>query len=160
LTQASFVWPETEDQYARKENLEEKLASEVEKLTGYMPVLENRVQQCRRDRTLIQADMAKLNREEPRRYYSEAREVQEKRCLEAVYDKDTASIVLAEAQAVLDVSRKRKFPGRKPVRQFPFPGAEPGDVARRSPSSGSQAHPDNLGEEMEGLISLGPLGRT
>ena len=160
LTQASFIWPETEDQYAMKEELEEKLASEVQKLTGYMPVLEDRVQRCRRDRARIQADSARLNHEEPSQCYSEAQEAQEKQCLEVVYEKDAATIVLAEAQAALEVSRTRKFPGRKPVRQFPFPGAKPGDLPPRSQSSGSQAAPHTLGDEMVDLIALGPMGQT
>jgi hypothetical protein len=160
LTQASFIWPETEDQYAIKEELEGELMAKVENLTDYMPVLENRVQQRQRDRAQIQADSEKLNHEEPADCYAEAQEAQQKRCLEAVYDKDAASIVLAEAQAVLEVSRTRNFPGRKPVRQFPFPGAKPGDLPPHSQSSGCQAHPDHLGDEMEDLISLGPLGET
>ena len=58
-------------------------------------------------------------------------------------------VVLAEAQAVLDVARKKKFPGGNPERQFPFPGAKPGEM----PDS------DEFSDEMDGLLSLGPLGQ-
>ena len=160
LTQASFIWPETEDQYAMKEELEEELSCEVNKLIRYMPVLESRIRRYRQNLGRIEAGSTKLNREEPFEHFAEAQEAQRKQYLEAVHDKDSASIVLAEAQAVLNVSRKKTFPGGQPVRQFPFPGAKPGDVPRGPQASCPPTPADTLGEDVDGLISLGPLGRT
>jgi hypothetical protein len=160
LDHRSCIWPETEDQYARKEELEEELVKDVGRLNGYMPVLERRVQQCQENLGRIEADAGKLGHKEPEEHYTEAQDAQNKQCFRALNDKDAASIVLAEAEVVLAVSRKKKFPGRRPARQFPFPGAEPGDMPRDSQGSGSQTDSDNPTREMEGLISLGPLGHT
>ena len=157
LTEASHIWPETEDQYAIKEELEEELISEIQKLVDYMPVLEKRIKQFNQNLRHIQNDSKKLNNQEPREYYSQAQEVQKKKCTEAVYDKDAISIILDEAQAVLNVSRKKKYPGRKPVRQIPFPGAKPGDPPRSGQFSSSQAQSEKTHDHMDGLISLGPL---
>lgn len=149
LDHRSFIWPETEDQYAMKEELEEAMVKEVERLSGYMPVLERRVQQCQENLGRIEADAAKLHRKEPEEHYTEAQDTQRKRCFNALHDKDSASIVLAEAQVVLAVSRKKKFPGREPARQFPFPGAKPGDMPRDSQGSGSQTRSDKPTREMD-----------
>jgi hypothetical protein len=160
LTPTSFIWPETEDQYATKEELEEEVDREVRKLISYMPVLEGRVQRYRQNLGHIEAGSAKLKREEPLESFAEAQEAQRKQYLEAVHDKDSASIVLAEALAVLSVSRKKKFPGRKPVQQSPFPGAKPGDMPPASRPSNPRIPAGNIEGELDGLISLGPLGRT
>ena len=157
LNEASYIWPETEDQYAIKEELEEELISEVQKLADYMPVLEKRIKQYNQNLGHIQDDSKKLNNQEPREYYSQAQEAQKKKCTEAVYDKDAISIILTEAKAVLEISRKKKFPGRKPVRQFPFPGAKSGDPPHSGQSCGPQAQSEKPHDHVAGLISMGPL---
>ena len=150
LTGDSHIWPETEDQYAIKEEGEAELLSEVETLRGYMPLLERDVRHNGEALQRIQDDSGKLNLQEPRECYSQAEEAARRQYLGAVHDRDTVAVVLVEAQAVLDVSREKKFPGKDPVRQFPFPGAKPGEM----PDS------DERSDEMDGLISLGPLGQV
>ncbi len=159
LTEESFIWPETEDQYAGKEELQSELTGQVRRLLGYMPTLQSRIRRYRHNLERIEADSARLNHNEPIEHYEQAQESQRRRYIEAVYDKDSASIVLAEAQAVLNVARKKPFPGRKPVRQYPFKGAKLGDLPPGPMTSDPQAPGNGSGGDLDDLISLGPLGQ-
>ncbi|MCK4783429.1 MAG: hypothetical protein KAV87_06735, partial [Desulfobacteraceae bacterium] len=105
-----------------------------------------------------QGDSARLNRQEPRMSYSKAEEATKEQLFAAVGARDATVAVLARAQAALHISRKKKFPGRNPQRQFPFPGAKPGDMPKSSQSTSTQSHPEKLDDETAGLIALGPLG--
>ena len=157
LNEDSLIRPEDQDQYAIKEEIEQELTSEVETLTGYMSLLNRDVQQCMEVMQSIESDSTKLHCQEPKECYSEAEEAAKKEYFNAVRDRDAAAVTFAKAQAVLDISRNKKFPGKAPVRQFPFPGAKPGDMSDPSQSSGTQSGQDKLDDEVDALISLGPL---
>jgi hypothetical protein len=157
VTETSYIWPETEDQYAIKQELEEEIIPEIQKLIEYIPILENRIERINHNLERIQGDTKRLNSQEPIEHYFKAQEAQKKKRDKAVSDKDAISIILAEAQAVLNVSRKKKFPGRKPVRQFPFPGAKPGELLPRGQSRSSQDQSKKQDDNVAGLISLGPI---
>jgi len=143
-----------EDLFAQKEELEKQVIEDVNRLMGYMRAIDHDIARCRNNLSRIQADSAKLNRDEARDCYSRAQEAAERELREAVQDKDAISIVLARATAVLKVSQARKFPGREPQRQLPpaGPGAPEGP-GPRTPAAG-------IGRELDGLLSIGPLEGT
>jgi hypothetical protein len=146
--------PFAEDLYSRKNELEKQVIEDVNRLMGYMRAIDHDIARCRNNLSRIQADSAKLNRDEARDCYSRAQEAAERELREAVQDKDAISIVLARAQAVLKVSQTRKYPGREPQRPFPpaGPGAS-GGPGPRTPAAG-------IGRELDGLLSIGPLEET
>ena len=155
VNEKSVIWPEMEERYAMKGEIEKELASGIEKLKGYIPLLETEVQRCLENLRRIEGDSAKLNRQEPRESYSEAQEAAKKQCFSAVGHRDATAAVLAQAQTVLDVSRKKKFPGDPPQRQSPLPEKNP-DFSQ---SSVPRSRPEKLDDETTDLISLGPLGQ-
>ena len=124
------------------------------KLQYYLPELEKRVSRCEKNLQCIETDSATLTTEQTKECYSEALEAQRKQYREAVQDRDAVFIVLAKAEAVLAVSRTRKYPGKIPERQSPPLGAMPFS----SQSSGGQSHSGGPDGEITGLMSLGPLG--
>jgi len=155
INEKSVVWPEMEERYAMKGEIEKELAFGIEKLKGYMPLLETEVQRCLENLRCIEGDSAKLNRQKPRESYSEAQEAAKKECFSAVGHRDATTAILAQAQTVLDVSRKKKFPGKTPQRQS-SPTEKKPDLSQ---SSVPRSHPEKLDDETTDLISLGPLGQ-
>jgi len=143
-----------ESLYAKKEELEEHVTHDLEKLKRYAKVLDNEIKRCRRNLAQIQADGGNLNLKETSEHYSYATDAQQQQLQSAIEDKDAVSVVLSKAQAVLNVSRTRKYPGKKPQeRPFPTPPfGTPGSTCIRT----STGEP---GSELAGLISLGPLGK-
>jgi hypothetical protein len=157
LDEKSVIWPEVEERWAIKEEQEKELSSGIDKLQQYFPFLEREVQQSKENLQRIEDDLSRLNRQEPKESYSKAKETAEKQYFDAVGSKDSISAVLAKAQMVLDASRKKRFPGRKPMRQFPSSGAKSGGEPKFSQSTGSQSSSKKLDDETTGLISLGPF---
>ena len=158
MDEKSVIAPEMEDDYAMKEETEKELARGIEELNEDLPILEKEVQRCRENLQRIEGDSAKLNRREPMRSYLEAQAETKQQLFAAVGARDATVAVLARAQAVLHISQKKKFPGREPQRQSPFPGAKPGDTPKSSRSTGTQSPPEKLDDEAADLIALGPLG--
>ncbi len=148
--------PWAQSLYAKKEELEKQVGREVERLTRYVPVLEQEIQRQKRNLQQIQTDSGKLSLPETTQRYSEAARAQRSQLQSAIDDKDAIAIVLAKAQAVLDVSRTRTLP-RKIAREPQSSGAGPLGPGE---STGIQAPPAPWGDELDGLVSLGPLGRT
>jgi hypothetical protein len=146
--------PFAQSLYAKKEELEEQVTHDLEKLKRYAKVLDNEIQRCQRNLAKIQADGGKLNLLETSEHYSHAANAQQQHLKSAIEDKDAISVVLSKAQAVLNVSRTRKYPGKKPQEQpFPMPPfGTPGSTCIRT----STGEP---GSELTGLISLRPLGK-
>lgn len=154
--QARSECPFAEELYAQKEELERQVTEDVGRLLGYMRAIDHDIARCRNNLARIRADSAKLNRDEVRDCFSAAEEAAQRKCREALQDKDAISIVLARAEAVLKVSRTRKFPGREPQRQFPFPGPDTPVPAL----PGSRVTGGDISEELDGLLSIGPLEQT
>jgi chromosome segregation ATPase len=146
--------PFAETLYAQKEEHEAKVTKDVNQMIRYRRALEHEVARCQHNLARIQADSARLNHDKPRAAYSEAAEAAERACRAAIEDRDAVSVALARASAVLEVSRRRKFPGREPQRQQAFPAAGPG--AAQGP--GARIPSGGLGGELSGLLSIGPLG--
>jgi len=145
-----------ENLYAKKEGLEKQVASDVEKLKPYVMALGKEEQRCKGNLQQIQTDGGRLNVPETSQRYSEAAEAQQRQLQSAIDDKAAVCVVLAKAQAVLKASQAKKFPGRKPQEQplFPVPPLSGPGLTCVQPSPGQ---PDN---ELGGLVSLGPLGKT
>ena len=148
--------PEAENLYAEKEYLEAQVRSDVQMLNLYMVALGKEIQRCQKNLQRLQADQARLNRQEPSEYYSEAIEAQQRQLRGAVQDRDAVYIVLAEAKAVLKVSQTRKFPGKEPQWR-PISPRTPSGPSKSSSSPSSAGKSSN---ELEGLLSLGPLGQA
>jgi len=157
LDEKSVIAPKMEDDYAMKEETEKELARGIEELNEYLPRLEKEVQQCRENLQRIESDAAKLNRPEPLEKYLIAQAETKEQLFAATGARNETVAVLARAEAVLHISQKKKFPGRKPQRQSPVPGAEPDDTPKPSPSTDTKTGPKKLDDETAGLIDLGPL---
>ena len=140
--------------YEEKERLEQELASKVEVLKQYYKALNKEVDRCMKNLQTIQEDATKLNLQETAEYYSQAEEAQQKQYDSAVEDRNAVSVVLKKAQAVLSMSKTKKFPASNFGGQFPLPAGIPGPSVSvpQSPAGG-------LNNEITGLISMGPLGK-
>ena len=115
---------------------------------------------CQKELDKIQEDYRKLNLQETSSHYAEAVLAQQEKCRSVEEDKEAASIVLVKLKAVLKMAKERKFPGRKPQAHFAIPIGASGTLPPPPESPGSQSRVGYLGDEVGGLISLGPLGQT
>lgn len=148
--------PDAETLYAEKEQLEAQVTADVEVLKGHRVELKKEIQRSEKNLQQLEADQGKLNRLEPSQCYAEAIKAQQQQLRRLIQDRDAVYIVLAEAEAVLKVSRTRKFPGRVPQKKFGFPSTTPS--SSQSPSS--QSPTGGLGNELNELLSLGPLEQS
>jgi hypothetical protein len=145
--------PFAEQLFFQKEEQEQTVAHDVDTLRRHLRRLEYEIGRCRGNLEQIQADGGTLKLKEASEHYSQATEVQQRELEAVIDDRDAVLTVLMRAEAVLKVSRTRKFPGREPREQYPFPAPTPG-----VPSSGRiQPAPSGLGSELGKLLSLGPL---
>ena len=151
--------PFAENLWAQKEELQEKVSGKLGVLSNHLMQLDAKRLSCIKELGKIQEDYEKLNIKETSDHYAEAvlRLTDDCRLFEEM--KDAVTAVLVRARAVLKRSEGRKFPGRKP-QQFSFPVGPSGPSSAHSPSPGSSSKPGGLGNEVTGLMSLGPLGQT
>jgi hypothetical protein len=157
LATHDHIYPEMEERYAIKEEIEKELSEAAVKLGGLFIQLERRVDCYRRNLERIGADVTKLNHPELQPDYSQAQEAARKQYAEGLRYRDRMAVALTKARSVLEVARRKKFPDRKPHRQTP-PGPNesgPGRVSQTASTGTSDGQKD--GEETDGLISLGPL---
>jgi len=152
--------PFAENLYAKKVELEGQVSGKVNLLAGYLMELDAERLRCQKELGKIQEDYKKLNLQETSDHYAEAVLRQKEKCRSIEEDKDAVSVVLVQAKAVLKMAKERKFPGKKPQEQFPFPAGMPGTPLPPSQSPGSRSQPGGLDNEVGGLISLGPQGRA
>ena len=154
--------PYAETSYAQKEELEERLISRVKELKRYATALDREVHRCTENHQLIQTGSGKIHRQDTLEHFSLAQETQREQCDRAIEDRDAVFVVLAKAQAVLNVSRTRKYPGKKPEEQFPSPFSSGIPESLPAPTQPPEHQPPagGLGDEVTGLMSLGPLGGT
>jgi len=151
--------PFAEKLWAQKEELEKEVSGKLGVLSNHLMQLDAKRLSCIKKMGKIQEDYKKLNIKETSDHYAEAvlRLTDDCHLFEEM--KDAVGAVLVRAQAALKMSKKRKFPGRKP-QQFSFPIGPSGPSPAHSPSPGSSSKPGGLGNEVTGLVSLGPLGQT
>ena len=150
------VYPDMEEQYAIKEEHERELSVAIQKLEGLLPQLQRQMDRRRQNLERVRADAAKLSQAEVRKGYSQAEEAARKQYMQALHYRDHTIVTLTKARSVLDVARKKKFPGREPRRQTP--SRSPGPNAPRAGEVVGDTVERELDEnEMDGLIALGPL---
>ena len=150
--------PFAENLYAKKEELEGQVSGKVNLLGGYLMELDAERLRCQKELDKIQEDYKKLNLQETSDHYAEAVLIQKEKCRSIEEDKDAVSVVLVKAKAVLKMAKERKFPGKKPQEQFPFPAGMTETPLPPSQSPDSRSQPGGLDNEIGGLISLGPQG--
>ena len=152
--------PFSENLYAKKEELEEQVSGKENLLAGYLMELDAEKLRCQKELDKIQEDYRKLNLQQTSDHYAEAILAQQEKCRSIEDDREAVSIVLVTLKAVLKMAKERKFPGRKPQTHFPIPVGASGTLPPPPQSPGPQSPAGRLGDEVGGLISLGPLGQT
>ena len=146
-----------ENLFVQKEELEEQVSGKENLLAGYLMELDAEKLRCQQELDRIQEDYRKLNLQQTSEHYAEAVKAQQEKCRSVEEDKEAVSVVLAKVKAVLKMAKERKFPGRAPQRQFPFPAGMPGMLSPAPQSPGSQQSTGGFTNEITGLTSMGPL---
>jgi hypothetical protein len=166
LEEAMTVLPHVEDDgssecpfagelYAKKEELEEEVQSAIERMQGYDADLEGEIQRRKTNLELIQTDENRLNLQETQDRYLKAEDELQRQCRHLAQDRDAISVVMARAQGVLKVSEARELPGGESRGRSPVAAPSPESPQRPS----APPRPAPLGQELGGLLSLGPLGQ-
>jgi hypothetical protein len=150
--------PFAENSYVEKEELETEVSGRINVLTDYVAQLDDEVRRCQGELTKIEVDHAKLKHREPQAHYGDAVRHARDSYQRAQDDRDAVSVVLIKAKAVLAMSKSRVFPGRKPQRQCPAAAGTAGNTMVSQPRTGSASPATPAGNEIGGLIGLGPLG--
>lgn len=146
---------DAEDRYARKEELEARVAGHVQRLGRWLTELSAEIDRHVHNLARIDEDQASLHLTKAVEYYSRADLAQRDQCYLAEKDCEAVVVVMAEAEAVLAVSQKHKFPGRAPKRT----GAELFLTQPRI--GGSRDAPLRPADqrEIDGLLGMGPVSR-
>ena len=169
--------PFAEDLYAQKEEAERELTKGIQKLEGFLPVLDREIARCRNNMNRIKADASSLNRQEAKNGYSQAEKQQRYQYQKNVEDRKKVLFVLKKANLALEIAQSKKFPGRKPQRSSPFgkgpttmepspprstkpppyapPVRSPGGTFPLGPIVSNPG--PQLGGEVGGILSTGPL---
>jgi len=152
LESLSHCGQDPKNNYARyrRIQLHSRLSAELEKLQRYKPYLDKEVERCVKNLKLILSDAERLNLTEPMEYYLEAERLQQIQYYEAICDREAVYWTLKRVQAALGSSRIGGFAVRDPLTP---------DVPIYSPSTGPEIHSGCLGEEVDGLLSSGPLDK-
>ncbi|KPL24979.1 MAG: hypothetical protein AMJ75_02260 [Phycisphaerae bacterium SM1_79] len=135
----------------RRIQLQSRLMPEREKLQRYKPCLDKEVKRCAGNLDRIRSDSQMLNLTEPIEYYLEAERLQQIQYYEAVCDREAVYWTLKRVQAALASSSISGFAGGDPF----IP-----NVSVYPPSVGPGIHAGGLGQEIDGLLSLGPLEKN
>jgi hypothetical protein len=115
----------------RRFDLQARLSTELEKLQRYKSKLDREVLRCKKNSNRIRTDSERLNLDETRQCYLEAEDEQQKQLDEAVRDRDAVSWAMSKVRSALP--------------HLPLPGY--------------QNNPGRLGNEVDDLLSFGPLGQ-
>lgn len=151
LERLSFL-SDPKDTYSRNRRLElqSKLSIAMDKLQRYKVKLDKEVLRCERNLARIRADSEKLNLEETRECYCQAESLQQKQYYEAVSDRDAVGWAITRVRTALSTWQIRSFPVWDPfLPDLPI-----------SSSPGYQNNPGRLGNEVDDLLSFGPLGKN
>jgi hypothetical protein len=129
--------------------LRSRLSSELNKLQRYKVELDREVLRCERNLDRIHIDSQRIHLGQTREYYDQAESLQYKQYREAVSDRDVVSWAITKVQGALRSSQFGRFGVRDPfLPDMPI-----------SPLPGYQNNPGGLSNEVDGLLSFGPLGR-
>ena len=133
----------------RRAELQSRLSSELNKLQGYKAKLSREVLRCEKNLDRIRTDSEKLNLAETRECYSDAEDQQQKQLDEVVCDREAVSWAISKVQAALRSSRGGGF----------GVGGQFGPASPNGSSPWCRNGPVRLGNEVDGLLSFGPLGQ-
>ena len=153
LQSLSYHSSEARDEQVRRRRtqLQWELSAELDKLRRDKAYLDKEVARCERNLDCIRADLERLNLPEPMEYYADAEHLQHKQYYEAVWDRDALQWAITRVQSALGSSPITSFPERDPF---------PPDIPICPTSAGPTTHTGGLGNEVEGLLSLGRLAKS
>jgi chromosome segregation ATPase len=151
--------PFAEDLYAKKEEFSEKVEKESKKIQRYLQAVEQEIDRCSNNLERISADSRSLNGDEAKEKYAIAKRAQEAEYNKAIQQRRALTELISKTEKVLGLARAKTFPGRKPQKSFRPPlGALEGSEAPRFINGVTAARP-SFKNEVDRLISLGPIGR-
>ncbi|MFC1762907.1 hypothetical protein ACFL6U_12620 [Planctomycetota bacterium] len=145
-----------ESHYWRMKELEKEVNSKLEHFERYLAWFDSQLPACQEKLKKIKAQFAKLHNQETKTHYASAIRGEQTRCQRMQDERDAVWAVLERAKAVLAMSRKYQFPGKKPQQQFQIPLAMDGGAASNPQGIPSGSPTGNT--EVGGLLSLGPRG--
>jgi hypothetical protein len=155
--------PFAEDLYAQKDEFMEKVEQESQKMYRYLSLVEHEITRCRANLERISADAGSLNFDEAKKKYEAAMRSQESEYNEVIGKRKALIDLIKMVEETLSMARSKMFPGRKPQKGFRFPaGRSEGWEATQSASGEAyETTPGrpSLKNEIDNLISVGPLGR-
>ena len=157
--------PFAENLFAEKEEHVETVVRNLKDMKGHLTQLESLIERHRRNLDQIRADSGELQQTSLKENYAFAEVSQEFHYKKALQRRKMLHHLITWAEGVLTLARAKKFPGKKPQKQFrpppPLPGAmAPSVVATRPPSAPfekEQMRPP-LHNEISSLMSVAPLG--
>ena len=106
--------PFAEHLYAQKEEAEAKLVHTMSWFEDLLPVLDRKVERCRRNRSLVHSHAEMLNGVDPKKKYESAKRGLQQQYQEALDERKQAGFLLEKAKLVLARSQSLKFPGKIP----------------------------------------------
>lgn len=158
--------PFAEELYVYKEEAYEKVFKESKKLQPYLKLIEKEIVRCRKNIEQLHVDANSLNLEEPKTNYDVAEQSQKNQCDKAIYQRKRLLDLIKKIDELLELANQKEWPLGKPKHQNSFnpeavleavadgrmPGFQP-------PVPGAYREPiPSFREEINGLISIGPLG--
>ena len=139
--------PFAEDLYAYKEQAAAKVIEESKKLQPYLGLVEEEIARCRQNVDQLRTDADTLNLDEPKRRFAAAKQSQESRYNKAINQRKALIDLISRTEELLKLAKTEEWPGGKPKESF------------RPPALGGRTTGSSFNNEINSLISLGPLRR-
>jgi len=141
--------PFAEDLYAQKEDAAEQVIAQVEILQILLALLEEEIASLRANLTKVESDTGALHSENAKEMYLSAQQGLEQYIQKNLDRKKEILDLISLAEEMLRLAHEKKWPLGEPERHSLFPPVTPS-----SPSNSGLS----LKREVDGLISLGPIG--
>ena len=141
--------------YTQKEEAEEKVIEIIGRLERYQDLVEKELARCRRNLKRIELDAKTVRLKTVKDKYYQAANAQESEYLKAVQQKKTLKELISRCNEVLANSRKKRWPGKKPVKKEKTRSAPP--VKTRAMLQRESQKSSAKSGDLNGLFSLGPL---
>ena len=154
-----------EDLYAENDELIKKVTQKLKKLREHQSVVEKVINGHRQNLDQIRMDANALHLSKAKKQYSFAELSQEFLYKKALEKKKALNDVFSWAEKVLNLARKKRFPGGEPRKKFRPPpqvsASMEGRTADNLTNAGFQARPasgPSFSNQISDLMSLGPIG--
>ena len=138
--------PFAEDLYAAKEEAVAKVTDRLQKMRGYLPLIEREISRCTKNRNTLNSDRQKLHDENAREQYQFALHAQQYQYQKAVDQKKALLELIRRAEQLLKHANAKQYQGKKPEKRFRPPLAANGPLnstAMVAPDSGPPAGLDS-----------------